>query len=66
MLKYAVDLSLNNIESSKDELHLCIEKVLRFKSVRDKFMFDEVKPALKDIGLKKILLTKTGLEFIGI
>ena len=64
-MKFAVDQALVNKVPTKDELSSCMEKVLKYKNLRDKFLFDEVTPELKKIGVKKILIKEEGLEFVG-
>ena len=64
-LKFAVDQALVNKVPTKDELASCIEKVLKYKSLRDKFLFDEVTPELKKIGVKAIGIREEGLLFLG-
>ena len=65
MLKFAVNQTLVNIKPTKDELSSWIEKVLKYKTLRDKFLFDEVTPELKNIGVRSIAIRKEGLEFVG-
>ena len=64
-LKFAVNSALVNMEPTWDELSSCIEKVLKYKTLRDKFLFNEVTPELKKIGIKSIVIKREGLEFIG-
>ena len=64
-LKLAVNDALLNMTPTKDELSSCMEKVLKYKTLRDKFLFDEVAPELARIGVKVISIKKDGLEFSG-
>ena len=64
-LKFAVDQALLNMKPTKEELSSCIEKVLKYKTLRDKFLFDEVTPELKKIGVKSIIIREEGLKFLG-
>ena len=64
-LKFAVEMALFNMKPTKDELSSCMEKVLKYSTLRDKFLFDEVTPELKKIGVKEIVIKEEGLEFVG-
>ena len=64
-LKFAVDQTLVNMNATKKELSSCLERVLKYKTLRDKFLFDEVAPELEKIGVKAIAIKKDGLEFSG-
>ena len=64
-LKLAVNNVLVNMTPTNDELSSCMEKVLKYKTLRDKFLFDEVAPELEKIGVKAIAIKEDGLEFTG-
>ena len=59
-LKFAVNQALNTTRPTIDELSFCIEKVLYYKTLRDKILFDTVTPRLKTIAIRK-----EGMEFVG-
>ena len=64
-IKFAVDQALVAMNPTKDELSSCMEKVIKYKTLRDKFLFDEVAPELEKIGVKAIAIKEDGLEFSG-
>ena len=65
ILKFAVDQALLNMKPTKGELSFCTKKVLKYQTLRDKFLFDDVNLELKKIGVKEIVIKQGGLKFVG-
>ena len=61
-MKYAVDRSLAGTKYEKEDVGTSLKRVLNYWTLKDKFTgIDKV---LADIGLKRVEVTKQGLQFI--
>ena len=61
-MKYAVDRSLAGDKYEDEDVGASLERVLKYWTLRDKFL--GIDPALCNIGIKRIEVTRQGLQFI--
>ena len=61
-MKYAVDRSLAGTKYEKEDVGTSLERVLKYWTLKDKFT--GIAKALENIGIKRVEVTKLGLQFI--
>ena len=62
-MKYAMDRCLEGWKYEKADIGSSLERVLRYRTLREKFA--GVHPDLAEIRIKKIQVDKHGLTFVG-
>ena len=61
-MKYAVDRSLAGAIYEDEDIGTSLQRVLRYWTLKDKFA--GIDQALADKGIKRVAVTKQGLQFI--
>ena len=61
-MKYAVDRSLAGTKYEEEDVGTSLERVLKYWTLKDKFT--GMDKALENMGIKRVEVTKQGLQFI--